>query len=164
MQVFLNRMLEDRLEDRQRYICIACGPYDLATWRCASWDSQLRHLETVTVKGAVTDSNYPRMSHIHDGKDETGKTEKWQGSSPAEPFEQAGWQRVPSAGTPSRSADIPRRAFTEIWIQKSRWPAARPPTVAGTRKHCAARKYSVVILAGSKSPTSIRSNGDSDRA
>lgn len=79
--------------------------------------------KTVTVKGAVTDFQFinPHVLISMDGKDETGKTEKWQGelTSPNR-LSRAGWTKssvkpgdaLTISGYPSKSGS------PEIWIQK----------------------------------------------
>jgi hypothetical protein len=79
--------------------------------------------KTVTVKGAVTDFQFinPHVLISMDGKDETGKTEKWQGelTSPNR-LSRAGWTKssvkpgdtITINGYPSKSGS------PEIWIQK----------------------------------------------
>jgi Family of unknown function (DUF6152) len=79
--------------------------------------------KTVTVKGAVTDFQFinPHVLISMDGKDETGKTEKWQGelTSPNR-LSRAGWTKssvkpgdiITISGYPSKSGS------PEIWIQK----------------------------------------------
>ena len=77
----------------------------------------------VTVKGAVTDFQFinPHVIIAMDGKDETGKTQKWQGelTSPNR-LSRAGWTKssvkpgdtITISGYPSKSGS------PEIWIQK----------------------------------------------
>jgi hypothetical protein len=79
--------------------------------------------KTVTVKGAVTDFQFinPHVIIAMDGKDESGKTQKWQGelTSPNR-LSRAGWTKssvkpgdaLTISGYPSKSGS------PEIWIQK----------------------------------------------
>jgi hypothetical protein len=79
--------------------------------------------KTVTVKGSVTDFQFinPHVIIIMDAKDESGKTEKWQGelTSPNR-LSRAGWTKssikpgdiITLSGYPSKSGS------PEIWIQK----------------------------------------------
>ena len=79
--------------------------------------------KTVTVKGAVTDFQFinPHVIIAMDGKDETGKAQKWQGelTSPNR-LSRAGWTKssvkpgdtITISGYPSKSGS------PEIWIQK----------------------------------------------
>jgi hypothetical protein len=79
--------------------------------------------KTVTVKGPVTDFQFinPHVLISMDGKDETGKAEKWQGelTSPNR-LTRAGWTKssiklgdvITISGYPSKSGS------PEIWIQK----------------------------------------------
>jgi uncharacterized protein DUF6152 len=79
--------------------------------------------KTVTVKGAVTDFQFinPHVIIVMDGKDETGKVQKWQGelTSPNR-LTRAGWTKssiklgdtITISGYPTKSGS------TEIWIQK----------------------------------------------
>jgi uncharacterized protein DUF6152 len=79
--------------------------------------------KTVTVKGAVTDFQFinPHVIIVMDGKDETGKAQKWQGelTSPNR-LSRAGWTKssiklgdtITISGYPTKSGS------TEIWIQK----------------------------------------------
>jgi len=79
--------------------------------------------KTVTVKGSVTDFQFinPHVIIIMDGKEESGKTEKWQGelTSPNR-LSRAGWTKssikpgdtITLSGYPSKSGS------PEIWIQK----------------------------------------------
>jgi hypothetical protein len=77
----------------------------------------------VTVKGAVTDFQFinPHVIIIMDGKDESGKMQKWQGelTSPNR-LTRAGWTKssiklgdiITLSGFPTKSGS------PEIWIQK----------------------------------------------
>lgn len=77
----------------------------------------------VAVKGTVTDFQFinPHVIIAMDGKDETGKTQKWQGelTSPNR-LSRAGWTKgsvkpgdtITISGYPSKSGS------PEIWIQK----------------------------------------------
>jgi hypothetical protein len=79
--------------------------------------------KTVSVKGAVTDFQFinPHVIIAMDGKDETGKPQKWQGelTSPNR-LSRAGWTKssvkpgdtITISGYPSKSGS------PEIWIQK----------------------------------------------
>jgi hypothetical protein len=79
--------------------------------------------KTVTVKGPVSDFQFinPHVLISMDGKDETGKVEKWQGelTSPNR-LTRAGWTKssiklgdvITISGYPSKSGS------PEIWIQK----------------------------------------------
>jgi hypothetical protein len=79
--------------------------------------------KTVTVKGSVTDFQFinPHVLISMDGKDESGKTQKWQGelTSPNR-LTRAGWTKssikpgdiITLSGYPSKSG------APEIWIQK----------------------------------------------
>ena len=79
--------------------------------------------KTITVKGAVTDFQFinPHVIIVMDGKDETGKVQKWQGelTSPNR-LSRAGWTKssiklgdtITISGFPTKSGS------TEIWIQK----------------------------------------------
>jgi hypothetical protein len=79
--------------------------------------------KTITVKGAVTDFQFinPHVIIVMDGKDETGKVQKWQGelTSPNR-LSRAGWTKssiklgdtITISGYPTKSGS------TEIWIQK----------------------------------------------
>jgi hypothetical protein len=79
--------------------------------------------KTITVKGPVSDFQFinPHVIIILDGKDETGKVQKWQGelTSPNR-LTRAGWTKssikpgdiVTISGYPTKSGE------PEIWIQK----------------------------------------------
>jgi hypothetical protein len=79
--------------------------------------------KTVTVKGAVTDFQFinPHVLISMDGKDETGKTEKWQGelTSPNR-LSRAGWTKssVKPGDTLTISGYPSKSGSPEIWIQK----------------------------------------------
>jgi len=79
--------------------------------------------KTVTVKGAVTDFQFinPHVIIAMDGKDETGKTQKWQGelTSPNR-LSRAGWTKssVKPGDTISISGYPSKSGSPEIWIQK----------------------------------------------
>jgi hypothetical protein len=77
----------------------------------------------VTVKGAVTDFQFinPHVIIAMDGKDETGKTQKWQGelTSPNR-LSRAGWTKssVKPGDTLTISGYPSKSGSPEIWIQK----------------------------------------------
>jgi hypothetical protein len=79
--------------------------------------------KTVTVKGAVTDFQFinPHVLISMDGKDETGKSEKWQGelTSPNR-LSRAGWTKssVKPGDTLTISGYPSKSGSPEIWIQK----------------------------------------------
>ena len=79
--------------------------------------------KTITVKGAVTDFQFinPHVLISMDGKDETGKTEKWQGelTSPNR-LSRAGWTKssVKPGDTLTISGYPSKSGSPEIWIQK----------------------------------------------
>jgi hypothetical protein len=91
----------------------------------------------ITVKGPVTDFQFinPHVLISMDGKDETGKAEKWQGelTSPNR-LTRAGWTKssiklgdvITISGYPSKSGS------PEIWIQKVVLPSGEElPTGGG---------------------------------
>jgi hypothetical protein len=79
--------------------------------------------KTITIKGPVTDFQFinPHVLIFMDGKDETGKQQKWQGelTSPNR-LSRAGWTKssikpgdmITLSGYPTKSGS------PEIWIQK----------------------------------------------
>ena len=79
--------------------------------------------KTVTVKGSVTDFQFinPHVIIIMDGKDESGKTEKWQGelTSPNR-LSRAGWTKssIKPGDIITLSGDPSKSGSPEIWIQK----------------------------------------------
>ena len=77
----------------------------------------------VTVKGSVTDFMFinPHVLIVMDGKDESGKVEKWQGelTSPNR-LSRAGWTKssIKPGDTITLSGYPTKSGSTEIWIQK----------------------------------------------
>ena len=79
--------------------------------------------KTVTVKGAVSDFQFinPHVLIAMDGKDESGKLQKWQGelTSPNR-LSRAGWTKssVKPGDTLTISGYPAKSGSPEIWIQK----------------------------------------------
>jgi Family of unknown function (DUF6152) len=79
--------------------------------------------KTVTVKGPVTDFQFinPHVLISMDGKDETGKAEKWQGelTSPNR-LTRAGWTKssIKPGDTVTISGYPTKSGSPEMWIQK----------------------------------------------
>jgi len=79
--------------------------------------------KTITVKGAVTDFQFinPHVLIFMDGKDETGKEQKWQGelTSPNR-LSRVGWTKssLKPGDTISISGYPTKSGSPEMWIQK----------------------------------------------
>ncbi len=79
--------------------------------------------KTVTVKGTVTDFQFinPHVLIMMDGKDESGKPQKWQGelTSPNR-LSRAGWTKssIKPGDTISINGYPTKSGSPEIWIQK----------------------------------------------
>jgi len=99
------------------FMTLACVAF--AHHGTANYDTS----KTVTVKGAVSDFQFinPHVLIAMDGKDESGKLQKWQGelTSPNR-LSRAGWTKssVKPGDTLTISGYPAKSGSPEIWIQK----------------------------------------------